>query len=205
MKRTIATLVAAGMLVGAMAVPASADDPNFVDFVAAQAEMEDGQFNIIGNVVLALVESGDLTEEDVAALSTAEITAFLPKDWAFRKLVAALDAKTPSEVSEGDVIPFLVGALGLPTIAEVVKYHIYAGGKVDFKTARGLDTNKRNGTEVFIEMYNGGDLGIDRRFKRLQLDEAGDAGLGTNNPFVVKRNIDAGNALVHGLNEVLLP
>ena len=205
MRRTIATLAAAAMLVGAMALPASADDPTFVDFVAEQAEMENGQFNIIGNVVLALAESGDLTADDVAALSSAEITAFLPTDFAFRKLVAALDGKAPYQVAEEDVIPFLVGALGLPTIAEVVKYHIYAGGKVDFKTARSLDTNKRNGTEVFIEMYNGGDLGIDRRWKRIQLDDAGEAGFGTTRPFVTKRNIDAANALVHGINGVLLP
>ena len=207
MKRKILTLLLAGsMLVALTAIPAGADEnDNFVDFVAEQADAKWGQFNIIGNVVLALAGSGDLTGDDVAALSSAEITAFLPTDLGFRRLAADLQGKRWWQVKEGDVIPFLVDTLGLPTIAEVVKYHIYAGGQVDYRTALSLDTNRRNGTDVFIEMYNGGDLGIDRRARWLQLDDAGTAGFGTTNPWVVRPNIDGGNALVHGISEVLLP
>ncbi len=207
MKRKILTLLLAGsMLTALTAIPAGAgENDDFVDFVAEQADAKRGQFNIIGNVVLALAGSGDLTEADVAALSSAELTAFLPTDNGFRRLVADLQGKRWWQVKEGDVIPFLVDTLGLPTIAEVVKYHIFAGGQVDYRTALSLDDNRRNGTGVFIEMYNGGDLGIDRRGFFLQLDDAGTAGLGTTNPWVVRPNIDGGNALVHGISEVLLP
>ena len=76
---------------------------------------------------------------------------------------------------------------------------------VDYRTVLKLDDNKRNGTDVFITMYSGGGLGIDRRGGKLQLGDAGTAGLGTNNPFVVRKNIKAGNALVHGISDVLLP
>jgi hypothetical protein len=180
-------------------------DGNFVEFVAEQADKRGGNFNIIGNVVLALAGSGDLTEADVAALGSAEITAFLPTDYAFRRLAADLQGKRWWQVKEGDVIPFLTGALPLATIAEVVKYHIYAVGKVDYRTALSLDDNRRNGTEVFIEMYNGGKLGIDRRGWFLQLDDSGDALDIANNPWVVRPNLDGGNAIVHGISEVLLP
>jgi len=207
MKRKILTLLLAGsMLTALTAIPAGADEnDNFVGFVAEQADAKRGQFNIIGNVVLALAGSGDLTKADVDALGSTELTAFLPTDNGFRRLVADLQGKKWWQVKEGDVIPFLVETLGLPTIAEVVKYHIFAGGQVDYRSALRLDDNRRNGTDVFIEMYNGGDLGIDRRGFALQLDDAGNAGLGTNNPWVVRANIDGGNAIVHGISEVLLP
>jgi len=206
MRKLLSTILAASMVVGVLALPATAaEGDTFVDFVAEQADKNRGQYNIIGNVVLALADSGDLTGADVAALGSAEITAFLPTDVAFRRLAADLQGTHWWKVEEASVIPFLVDALGLPTIAEVVKYHIYAGGNVDYRTALSLDTNRRNGTDVFIEMYNGGDLGIDRRGWFLQLDDAGDAGFGTNNPWVVRRNIDAGNAIVHGISKVLLP
>jgi uncharacterized surface protein with fasciclin (FAS1) repeats len=205
MKKLFATLVSSALLVGLMALPAAADEGNFVDFIGDAAE--GGRYEIIGDTVLALAGSGDLTDGDLAALGSAELTAFLPTDVAFRRLVADLDPDVRFwwQVRESEVIPFLVDALGLATIAEVVKYHIYAGGKVDYRTALSLDDDRRNGTSTFIEMYNGGDLGIDRRGFALQLDDTG-AALGvSNNPFVVQRNIDAGNAIVHGIGEVLLP
>jgi hypothetical protein len=199
-------MLAVAMLVGVAVLPASAaDEGSFVDFVVAQADKDRGQFNIIGNAVLALAGSGDLTADDVAALGSAEITAFLPTDVAFRRLVADLQGVKWWQVGEDSVIPILVDTLGLPTIAEVVKYHVYAGGQVDYRTALSLDSNRRNGTDLFIEMYSGGELGIDRRGRFLRLDDAGIAGFGANRPWVIKRNIDAGSAIVHGISEVLLP
>lgn len=204
MKKLFSTLVSAALLVGLMALPAAAnDDDTFVDFIGDAAEK--GRYEIIGQTVLALAGSGDLTEADLAALGSAEITAFLPTDVAFRRLVADIQDKRWWQVRESEVIPALVDALGLPTIAEVVKYHIFAGGQVDYRTALSLDDNRRNGTDVSITMYNGGSLDIDRRGRLLQLDDAGQAGFGSNNPFVVQRNVDAGNAIVHGISEVLLP
>ena len=206
MKKTLTTLLASMLLVGVMAIPAAADDSdNFVGFIAEQAEKDRGRYNVIGQTVLALVDAGKLDANDVAALSSAEITAFLPTDVAFRRLVADIQGTKWWRVSEGDVIPALVGALGLDTITEVVKYHIYAGGKVDYNTALSLDDNPRNGTDVTIDMYNGGQLDLDRRYWFLQLDDSGLAAFGSNNPIVAQRNIDGGNALVHGISEVLLP
>ena len=206
MRKALTTLLAAFMLVGLLALPAAAnDDETFVDFVVEQADKDRGRYNVISQTVLALVENNVLTADDVAALSTAELTAFLPTDVATRRLAADLEGKRWWQIRESQVIPILVGALGLDTIGEVVKYHIFAGGQVDYRTALRLDDNRRNGTNVFIEMYNGGDLGIDRRGWFLQLDDSGAAGFGSNNPFVVQRNVDAGNALVHGISEILLP
>lgn len=208
MRRVTTVLLATTILVGALAGPASADrdnDGNFVDFVAQQAEKKRGNFNIIGQVVLALADAGVLTSDDVSALASAEITAFLPTDFAFRRLAADVADKRVWRVRESEVIGILTGALDLNTIGAVVKYHIFAGGQVDYRTALRLDDNRRNGTDAIITMYSGGELGIDRRGRWLQLDDAGTAGLGSNNPYVIARNIEAGNALVHGISEVLLP
>jgi hypothetical protein len=208
MRRALTVLLATATLVGALAFPAGADDANdgnFVDFVAQQAEKERGRFNIIGQVVLALADAGVLTSDDVNALASAEITAFLPTDFALRRLAADIADKRVWRVRESQVIGILTGALDLNTIGAVVKYHIYAGGQVDYRSALKLDSNRRNGTDTFITMYSGGELGIDRRAWKLQLDDAGIAGLGSNNPYVIRPNIEAGNALVHGISEVLLP
>ena len=214
MRKILTTLLAATMLFSLMVLPASATEDNFVDFVKEQAEQKRGQFNVISDVVLALAEEGVLTGDDLAALASAELTAFLPTDVATRRLAADLTGKRWWQIRESQVIPTLIEALGmgdddkaLATIGEVVKYHVYAGelGQVDYREALRLDDNRRNGTDVFVTMYNGGELGIDRRGWLLQLDDAGTAGLGTTNPFVVRRNIDAGNALVHGISEVMLP
>ncbi len=209
MRRQLATLVTALMLVGVLAIPAGAADNDgegdFVTFIAQEADKHGGSFNIIGQVVLALADAGVLTSDDVNALASAEITAFLPTDVAFRRLAADIAGERWWEVKESEVIGILTGALDLDTIGVVVAYHIYAGGQVDYLTALELDDNRRNGTDVFITMYSGGDLGIDRRGWLLQLDDAGAAGLGTNSPFVIWPNIEAGNALVHGIGEVLLP
>lgn len=206
MRRVIATLLASAMLVGALALPATAsEDDTFVDFVAEQAEKEGGSFNVIGQVVLALAGAGVLTTDDLTALSTAEITAFLPTDFAFRRLAADISDQRLRNVDESEVIGILTGALDLSTIGVVVKYHIYAGGKVDYQTALSLDPKIGNGTKTSITMYSGGEVGIDRRFLLLRLEDAGTAGLGTNNPYVIWPNIDGGNAIVHGISEVLLP
>ena len=209
MRRTMSTMLVVAMMVGAAALPAAAShktrNGDFVEFVAQQAEERKGNFNIIGQVVLALADAGVLNAADLDSLSSAELTAFLPTDKAFRRLAADISGTKWWKVKESQVIPILTGALDLATIGAVVEYHIYPGGKVDYRTALKLDANKRDGTEVFITMYSGGDLGIDRRGHKLQLDDAGSAGLGSNNPYVVRRNIKAGNALVHGISEVLLP
>lgn len=179
--------------------------PDFVSFIAAQAQKKDGDFNVIGNVVLALVQAGKLSGADVDALKTAQLTAFLPTDRAFRQLVADLSAKRLWQVREDEVIPFLVSALPLDTIAAVVKYHIFPSGKVDYRTALSLDTNRGLGTAVYITMYNGGTLGVDRRWYFLQLVDSGTALGIANRPWVVRADIDAGNAIVHGISAVLLP
>ena len=93
-------MLAAMMLVGVMAIPAAADDSdNFVGFIAEQAEKDRGRYNIIGQTVLALVDEGKLTEGDVEALATAEITAFAPP-----ALVAAIVTMPPALTSMGKVI-----------------------------------------------------------------------------------------------------
>lgn len=82
---------------------------------------------------------------------------------------------------------------------------LYAGCKVDYPTALSLDDNRPTGTDTFIKMYNGGDPGSGRRGWLLQLDDSGEAGFGSNNPWVVRRDIEAGKALVHRISEILLP
>ena len=218
MRKVLTTLLAAFMLVGLLALPAAANDGydgDLVDFAQEQADKNRGRYNIIGSAVSLLVSEGLLPEN---ALRNEELTVFFPTDIAFRRLVGDLTGQRWWRVSEADALQAVLDNYDPAVIATIVGYHVIDptfAGKVDYRTARSLDDNRRNGTDVFVPMFAGGDLGIDRRGRFLQLDDAGVVGptlappaglpVDNTNPWVVDRNVDAGNALVHGISEVLVP
>lgn len=217
MRRALSVLIAAMMLVGVVALPASASggSATLADKILAEADKDRGRYNIIGTVVGAILDSGVETKLALAANPGVEATAFLPTDVAFRRLVADLTGQKWWQVKESDVIPALL-PLGIPTINAIVEYHVIPG-KVDYRTALSLDTNRRNGTNVFVETLLGAEIGVDRRGFALQIDDSGaianpilaGAGLpeiGPNNPFVVQADKNGGvNGIIHGISEVLLP
>ena len=66
----------------------------------------------------------------------AELTVFLPNDWAFRRLVADLTGLRPwREQAVFDAI----AALGTDTVATVLQYHIVAGPPISFEAAKRSD------------------------------------------------------------------
>ena len=215
MRRALSVMIAAAMLVGVAALPAAATSGSatLADKILAEADKDRGRYNIIGQVVGILAGSaGDGSIETdllLAADPNVEATAFLPTDVAFRRLVADLgliEGKTRWwQVNESEVIGALAGALPLQTINDIVEYHVIPG-KVDYKTALSLDTNRLNGTDVFVPTLLGTEIGVDRRGFALQIDDAGSVLGISNNPFVVQADKNGGvNGIIHGISEVLLP
>ena len=209
MKKTLTTLLAAMMLVGLMALPAGADDDeacgvNLVSVVVEEAEKKNGRFNIISSIIVDFTAEGKPFNGLVDTLATADLTVFLPTDFSVRRVAASLTDQRVWRVSEAEAKEIVL-SLGDAAVAGVIANHIYAGddrypGKVDYRTARSLDENRRNGIsgdEATIGMFGGASYDLDRRGPFLQVDDD------VRNPFVVRRNIDAGNAFIHGINGIL--
>lgn len=148
--RRITTFLIAGLMVVLTAVPAGADDTSeatLADMILADADgrydWKFWDYDIIGEIVLALVgaaEAGDIETDLLASADpTATLTVFLPDDMAFRKL--AYDLTGEWIWRESKIIPALLEAVDgdLQLINDIVEYHVVPGLAIDSATAAGAD------------------------------------------------------------------
>lgn len=146
---------------------------------------------------LALDIMGTRPNSKVWALAdgNVQLTAFLPTDRAFKKLVKALTGN--SYVSERKVYK-AVRSLGFDTVEKVLLYHVVLGAPILSEAAiaaSGSFLTTAGGATIRVN-YNGSELKlIDKDTKRI-------------NPSVIlsRVNINSGNNQVaHPINGVLLP
>jgi uncharacterized surface protein with fasciclin (FAS1) repeats len=145
-------------------------------------------YDIVTQAVLAFP---DLTA--AASDPNAALTAFLPNDYAFKRLVKDLTGNWPS--SEKETFDAVVG-LGLDTVKTVLTYHIVPS-KISYRTAR-----KSNGAE--LTTLQGGIVTVKVKWGTVGLiDQDPDA----RDPRVVQPNIggEATNGFAHGIDRVLRP
>lgn len=204
MRRSIATALIAGLVATALAIPASAETPPTLgEQILADA---DGQFDnnprdydIVGEIVLAIVESGIPTQLGASLDPSAELTVFLPNDRAFKRLAHDLTGKWVND--ESNVIPAILDAVGgdLGLVNAVVEYHV-VGGVIDSSIALGADG-------VSLTSIMGASFTVDVRNPR-----SGNVALRDNEPDVkdprlVVRDLDnfASNGVWHGISRVLIP
>lgn len=126
----------------------------------------------------------------------AELTAFLPNDRAFRKLVKDITGERPR--TEADTFA-AVASLGVDTVKTVLTYHIVPAS-ISFHDALGAD-----GAE--LTTLQGGTVEVDvkgRWHKRVKLI---DADTNDRNPKVIAGDLGgaAVNGYAHGINRVLRP
>lgn len=135
----------------------------------------------------------------VAAASdpNASLTAFLPNDQAFRKLVKDITGKNPR--TEADTFA-AVASLGTDTVKAVLVYHL-VGAKIPFSAAVQSDG-------AFLDTLGGGQIEVDVKGKKwwakvILID------LDTNdrNPRVIAPDLggEASNGFAHGIDRVLRP
>jgi Fasciclin domain len=205
MRKRMTTAVLAAATCVALAVgaagPAGAEEqtpgqpPTLADVLLSdgnQFDLNPFDYDIVTEAVL-------LYPDLVAAASNpdAELTAFLPNDLAFRKLVGELTGAWP--LRERAVFD-AVAALGTDTVATVLQYHILAGPPISYETAKRADgavlTTLQDGTfEVDVQ---------GRWWKQVPLvDNDADA----PDPRVVQPEIggQAANGFAHGIDRVLRP
>jgi uncharacterized surface protein with fasciclin (FAS1) repeats len=198
-KKVITAVLAAALLtpVGAASADggASGSTSTLADVLLADGNQFDWNpfdYDIVTEAVLlfpALV--------DAASNPDAELTVFLPNDWAFRRLVADLTGEWPLRESE---VFGAVAALGTDTVGTVLQYHIVAGPPISYRAATQSDG-------AVLTTLQGGQLTVDvtgRWWKRVRLI---DADPDARDATVVHPDVGgaAANGFAHGVDRVLRP
>lgn len=204
-KKFIAALtVVASMafMAPAAAQDTAADDkPTLAEILLSDSakDNEDGfdarswDYDIVTQAVLLFP---DLVE--AASNPDAELTAFLPRDSAFRRLVYDITGQWIR--SEAEVFG-VVASLGVDNVKNVLLYHLVPA-KISYKMALGA-----NGAELPTLLE---DATIKVRVKNFwfwRYVKLVDGDTDDRNPIVVRPNLggEAANGYAHGINRVLRP
>jgi uncharacterized surface protein with fasciclin (FAS1) repeats len=166
------------------------------DSAKDDAEGFDHRWNDFDIVTQAVLLFPDL----VAAASNPDLdlTAFLPNDRAFRKLVQDLTGQRLNTESE---VFGAVAGLGLDTVKTVLTYHIIVGSAIDYRSARQSDG-------AVLTTLQGGTLTVDVRGHRWSgIVKLVDNDPDDRNATVVWPNVggQATNGFAHGIDRVLRP
>lgn len=204
--RTLAggvAVAAAGSLaaVAITAAPAAATHQTGTKSLAAVLAA-DGQrfdhneydYDILDAAVAAVLKAKPNSSVKVLANGKVTLTAFLPKDYAFKKLVQETTGKWVDD--EGKVFTAVAKALGVGTIEKVLLYHVVPGATIDAATALkagGTRLKTALGPTIRVRVHDGM---ITLKDKDPQLYD----------PTVRVPDINKGNRQIgHGIDRVLIP
>ncbi len=152
-------------------------------------------YDILDNAVRAVLTADPKSPVAVLADGSVPLTAFLPTDRAFRRLASDLTGKSYS--SESAVFAD-VASLGIPTIENVLLYHVVPGKTITYRAAL-----RSNGAKLSTAL-SGSSITVSVRnciFVKLVDADPDDA-----NPYVVQPNLNRGNRqIAHGIDRVLRP
>jgi uncharacterized surface protein with fasciclin (FAS1) repeats len=152
-------------------------------------------FDIVTQAALAVLAAKPKSAVGVLADGNTAVTAFIPTDRAFRRLVKSLTGKWVKK--ESDVFAAVAG-LGIDTVETVLLYHVVPGATIDKAAALHADgavlTTAQGGTITVDVLCHGKGIKL--------IDNDPDA----RNPRVKIFDINAGNKqIAHGINRVLRP
>jgi uncharacterized surface protein with fasciclin (FAS1) repeats len=184
---------------GFAAAPANAErgDTSLVEVLGADGTKLDhnwNDFDIVEAAAFAVLAEKPDSAVGVLADGTFKLTAFVPTDRAFRRLVHDI---TGNWVSEKKTFA-TVATLGIDTIEAVLLYHVVPGAPVTYAQAKKADGAK-------LTTAGGSKIKVNVRHGRVFLIDADKNDL---NPRVIfsLRNLNKGNKqIAHGINRVLRP
>ncbi|RKS77823.1 fasciclin domain-containing protein [Motilibacter peucedani] len=149
-------------------------------------------YDILTGAVLAVLAAKPDSPVKVLTDGTTPLTAFLPDDRAFRKLVITL---TGSSVKSEQANLAAVASLGIDTVEQVLLYHVVPGATIDASAAAAADgasLTTAAGAPLTV------DVGASIRIV--------DTSAVTKDAKVKVPDINAGNRqIAHGIDRVLLP
>ncbi len=195
-----ATALSAALVLGA-APPAQAEAGSLGKRSLATALAADGNrfdrnwedFDIVDRAVRTVLKAKPDSKVAVLADGKKKLTAFIPTDRAFRRLVRDLTGKTPRREK---AVFKTVKSLGVDTVEAVLLYHVVPGARITAAKALKADGAKLKtalGPRIKVNVEHGSIRLIDKDRDDL-------------NPEVVIVNINKRNKqIAHGINRVLRP
>ena len=194
-----AAAVTASALVAAPAAAAPRGDTSLAEVLAADGNKLDrnwDDFDLVEKAVYAVLEAKPDSPVAVLADGDTALTAFVPTDRAFRKLVRDLTGDTKAR--ERGVLRALTSFADADTLETVLLYHVVPGATITYRQALGADEAKLTtalGAKVRVNVVH--------RNVRLKDRDRDDL-----NPQVIRmlKNVNQGNKqIAHGINRVLRP
>jgi uncharacterized surface protein with fasciclin (FAS1) repeats len=154
-------------------------------------------YDILTAAVQAVLKAKPSSPVGVLADGKIALTAFIPNDRAFQKLVA--DIKYTKRLPSENTAFTAVAGLGIDTVESVLLYHVVPGSTIDRKTALKSDNAKLTtaaGSNIKVNVYGCWN-------KRIALI---DADRSDRDPRVNRFDINKGNRqIAHGIDRVLRP
>ena len=152
--------------------------------------------DVLTQAVLAVLEAKPSSPVSVLTQARTPVTAFLPNDRAFARLVKDLTGTKPA--SEEAAFRAVAG-LGIDTVETVLLYHVVPGATLTAKDALAAD-----GTA--LTTAQGGTVTVRVPVAGLPLVTLVDADRDDRNPLVVRFDINKGAPqIAHGVSAVLRP
>jgi len=151
-------------------------------------------FDILDAAVMAVLKEKPKSPVAVLADGKVRLTAFLPSDRAFRKLLKTLTGKAPK--TEKATFKAIASAAGIDVIETVLLYHVVPGKTLGAKKVVAADGKK-------LTTAQGGKVTVQVKGSKVTLV---DADPDVTDPMVVTTDINKGNRqIAHAINRVLLP
>lgn len=196
---TAATALAGGVLAAAPAQAAPRGTTSLGEVLAADGNRLDrnwDDFDIVEKAVYAVLEAKPDSPVAVLADGDTALTAFVPTDRAFRRLVH--DLTGDRKARERGVLRAVSSFADADTLEAVLLYHVVPGATVTYYQARQADGARLTtalGSKIRVNVVHG-----DVRLKDRDRDDL--------NPQVIRaaKNVNKGNKqIAHGINRVLRP
>ena len=199
----ISSVVAVGALAVGAAAPASADEHDGTTSLAEVLDVSNQafdstntDFDILTAAINAVLEAKPESAVSVLADGDTAVTAFIPTDGAFRKLVWQLGEHDWQTISEQAVFNAIAG-LGIDAVETVLLHHVVVGPAIDLKAAVGADgaaLESAAGQNLNVEV--GTSLRIDGSY----------GGFWSARVSLARTDLNEGNnQLAHVINNVLVP
>jgi hypothetical protein len=203
--RAAATAAAVALALGASVVAGPADAATRHDRSLATVLAQDGNhldrnwddFDILDKAVHAVLAARPGSPVGVLADGKTRLTAFLPTDRAFRRLVFTITGKRPA--TERATLKAVTSVADVDTLEKILLYHVVPGPPITYRQARHADGARLTtalGPAIRVNV-------IRHRVVKLR-----DRDFDNKNPRVLRalKNINKGNRQVaHGINRVLRP
>jgi uncharacterized surface protein with fasciclin (FAS1) repeats len=196
------TAVAAGSTLAApgVAQASSLDDRSLATVLAADGNHLDrnwDDFDVLDKAVHAVLAADPSSPVAVLADGDTRLTAFLPTDRAFRRLVLSLTGKRPA--TERATLRAVTSVADAATLEKILLYHVVPGQPITYREARMAD-GARLGTALGPK--------IRVNVLRHRVVKLRDRDLDDANPRVLRslKDLNRGNKqIAHGINRVLRP